>query len=196
MVVSSRGFKRFAFALAGVLTLGLGAHIHAQTDRQDDHNALRTIKAAYEDALNNGNFAALTPYLAGDLSAVMATGEKVASPAEFRAYFAKMKTLMKIGSGGAYSVKVEPFATDFTGSGSAVSFGTTTESLQLPGGRPREYRSYWVVTARKEGAQWKLAGGRMVVDPHNHTFTADEIKQISGLAQAAGKAAPKTKGGR
>ena len=196
MFQSYRGFKRFAFIVAGFLTLGLGVHIHAQADREDDHNALRAIKASYEDALNHGNFDALMPYLAADLSATMATGEKVSSPSQFRAYFAKMKNLMKIGNGGAYSVKVEPFATDFTGAGSAVSFGTTDESLQLPGGQAREYHSYWVITARKEGAQWKLTGGRMVVDPHNTTFTADEIKQISGLAQAAGKAVPQKKGGR
>ena len=166
--------------VAAILVGGAIRFATGQTGRAADHAALRKIAAAYEGALNSQDFDKLKPYLAPTLSAVMATGNEVTSPAEFKAYLTKVNTLIGIGKGGSYQVKVNPIATHFEGA-YGYSFGTTDEILKTDAGAEYRYHSMWMARSRKFKDGWKLIGGRVVVDPFNQAFTPEHLQAIAKL---------------
>jgi ketosteroid isomerase-like protein len=194
--------KRFGLAAGAVLALGLVAvtalHVSAQISTTDaDKQALRQIKVAYEDAVNRDDMTALAPHLASNFSAVMATGQKVNSLADFEAYWKTMKAQVGIGPKltGKYTASLEPLDSIFLG-GYAFSFGTSKETLvtDVPGPKGRESRNYafnsnWYAVSTKDNGVWKLVAGRVVVDPFHTTFSEAKLQEIASAAAPAMKAA-------
>ncbi len=190
--------KRFgigtAVALGALLMTYLAVHTMAQPASVDaDKQALRVIKAAYEDAINQDNFSTLAPHLAGSFSATMATGQKVNGAGEFEAYWKTMRELIGIGKGkaGRYTVKVEPIDTFFLND-YAFSFGTTKEDMvtdtvdKLGAKVSNSYRfnSMWFALSAKDNGAWKLMAGNITVDPFRTVFSESKVAEIRKLASA------------
>lgn len=191
----NKGLKRLGIAAAAVAVValvGVARRVWAQSDNTPDRADLRKIAAAYEAAINHDDMDALKPYLSSDFTATMATGHKVKGAAEFAAYWKTMKELVGIRPGrhGSYSVAVEPIDTFFVGD-YAFSFGTFKESLTADTGeeqrasRSYKFNSNWYAVSAREGNQWKLVSGRVVVDPFHSTFSEQKLSEIAALASSA-----------
>ena len=76
-----------------------------QTGSEQDKQALRDIKAVYEQAMESGDLATLQPLLADDFSAIMITGEKVESFSELESFW--QQALEFIGKDSQYSVSID-----------------------------------------------------------------------------------------
>lgn len=191
--------KRAAVALGACLVAVLALRVAAQISTTEaDKQALRQIKVAYEDAVNRDDMQALAPHLASNFSAVMATGQKVNSHAEFAAYWSTMKQLVGIGPKltGKYTAALEPLDSIFLG-GYAFSFGTAKETLVTDvagpkGGRESKnyaFNSNWYAVSTKENGVWKLVAARVVVDPFRTTFSDAKIQEIAAVSAPAMKRA-------
>lgn len=193
----TKTWKRFGVA-SGIIAVALAGmfahHVMAQpTDNAADKAALRQIKSAYENAINNDDMGSLSPFIASSFSATMATGQKVQSFDEFKAYWKTMKTLVGIGPNlrGKYEVSVEPIDSYFLGN-YAFSFGTSKETLvtDVAVKDSRESKSYkfnstWYSLCVKDGDLWKLMAGHVVVDPFHSTFSEAKVAEIASVAKAA-----------
>ncbi len=190
--------KRAGLALGVCLVAVLALRVVAQVSTTEaDKLALRQIKVAYEDAVNRDDMTALAPHIAANFSAVMATGQKVTSMAEFEAYWKTMKELVGIGPKhtGKYTAALEPLDSIFLG-GYAFSFGTAKESLvtDVVGPKGRESRNYafnsnWYAVSEKDNGVWKLVAARVVVDPFHSTFSDAKIQEIATASIPAMKRA-------
>lgn len=174
-----------ALALGAALLAGAAQTATAADDREADHQALRNIRAAYENALNQDKIELLMPHLASKLDATMATGEKVTSPKQFASFWTKTKRILGIGAGlkGKYHVEIIPAATEFQGD-TGISHGTTKEQIVLSDGRSFDYSSNWKAFSKKEKGTWKLVGGNFELDPEKKTFSAAQRAQIESLVHA------------
>jgi hypothetical protein len=195
----TKRLKRFGLAVGAVFALALVAvtalNVFAQND--EDKQALRQIKTAYEDAVNHDDMTHLAPHIGTGFSAVMATGQKVTSFKEFQTYWETMKEIVGIGPNlrGKYTASLEPLDSIFLG-GYAFSFGTAKETLitDVAVAKGRESKTYsfnsnWYAVSTKENGQWKLIAARIVVDPFNTTFSAAKITEIADNSAPAMKKA-------
>lgn len=192
----NKGLKRALLAAAVVVAglAGVTALRASDEGTEADKQALRAIKSAYEMAVNQDNMAALAPHLASDFSATMATGHKVGSFDEFKAYWQTMKGLVGIGPGlqGKYEAALEPLDSVFVGD-YAFSFGTSKETLKtdVAGANGRRessayaFNSMWYAVSVKQNGSWKLRAARVVVDPFHSTFSEAKVQEIASVATAA-----------
>lgn len=161
------------------------ASLHA--DEEADRASLRTIKAAYEEAVNGRTPLKIAPYLDENVTGVMVTGDPITGLAGLEAYWKKIQDL--IGEGGIYQVKVNTEKTDLFGD-LAVSYGTTDEIVTLANGKEFKFNSLWNTVCRKENGEWKVIRMQATMDPVSNTFvtakrSADKFT-YAGLGLVAG----------
>lgn len=136
-------------------------------DNEKDHAALREIKSAYEEAVNSGHPEKIAHHLAGNVTAVMVTGEEVQGTAGLDAYWKKVRGL--IGEGGTYRVEVLTDKTEFAGD-LAFSRGRTHESVALANGKTFKFEALWSTVCQKQDGQWKVLRMHSTIDPINNPF--------------------------
>ena len=74
--------------LAGICSIG---YAKPNADLEAEHNALRKMKALYEDVLNNGKDPdVFAPYLAKNFVGSLATGDEVRSIEDLKAFWKKI----------------------------------------------------------------------------------------------------------
>lgn len=132
-----------------------------------DHEALRAIKAAYEQAVNDAQFDRLAPYLHPDFFAVMVTNAPVHNVEEMRAYWQRMKAL--IGDGGRYTTKLNPERSVILGD-IALARGTSDDVVVTSEGREYHFSTNWTVVCQRVGGQWKVLRGQGTMDPITNQF--------------------------
>lgn len=150
--------------LLAALTL-VSLPLHA--DNETDHAALRAIKSTYEEAVNSGHPEKVAHHLAGNVTAVMVTGEEVQGAAGLDAYWKKVRGL--IGEGGTYQVEVLTDKTEFAGD-LAFSRGRTHESVVLANGKTFNFEALWSTVCQKQEGQWKVLRMHSTIDPINNPF--------------------------
>lgn len=101
--------------------------VDAAAGNEADHDAIRALVPAYEEAANQGKPELLKPYLDPEFSGVMITGDAVDSFASLEGYWAKIQKLM--GEGGKYHVKVNVATRSVLSGDLAVARGTTDEEV-------------------------------------------------------------------
>jgi len=143
---------------------GAGA---AATDDAADHDALRKLKRAYEEAVAQDRVDALVPYLDKQFTGIMLTGEQVVGEEGIRAYWKKIKDLM--GPGGKYTVTVEPDDLSMLFGDIAVAKGTTADVVVTDRGEYR-FTSRWTAVCRKVDGEWKILRVQGSMDPVANPF--------------------------
>src|SRR5208337_4308476 len=99
MLHLNRYLSRRLFVFAVVL--GLFSFAAADDgDRAADHEALRKLRATYEDAVNGNNLAPLKPLLADGFTGVMISGEEIKSFEDLQAFWKRAWEML--GTGGRY----------------------------------------------------------------------------------------------
>ncbi|MGH7846755.1 MAG: YybH family protein [Candidatus Binatia bacterium] len=168
------------FAVVGfvlVMTSNLDA------DEQADHDALRKIKAVYEEAVKSDDLSRLLPHLSENLTAVTPTGEEVKGGQELQAYFKRIWDL--IGKGGAYQVKVNVTNTDLYGD-IAVSYGTTEEFVKSDAGKEYRFPMLWTAVAKREDNGWKAVRMHGSIDPLGNVFVKTQLNAIKWMYGVGG----------
>ena len=181
--MSDRSFVlRSYFILFAVLLL---LPLRARADEEADHNALRAIRAMYEDALNNNDLAKIKPLLADGFTGVMISGEELKSFEDLQVFWKKVRNL--IGPGGSYHVKVITDRTDIFGD-IGVSRGYNEEVFHTSGGKTFEFRAPWTAVTRRQNGEWKIFRVHAALNPMDNVIITEIVRQakllfgLSGLA--------------
>jgi len=165
----------------------------AAADDAADHDALRKLKRAYEEAVAQDRVDALVPHLDKQFSGIMLTGEQVVGEEGIRAYWKKIKDLM--GPGGKYTVSVEPEDLSMLFGDIAVAKGTTTDVVTTDRGEYR-FTSHWTAVCRRVDGEWKILRVQGSMDPVANPFVKKLVTTSAvwsgggggGLGLAAGLA--------
>lgn len=159
-----------------LVLLGLAAAAPAWGGEAEDHEALRQLKAQYEDAVNHGQIDRLKPHLAGEFSGVMVTGEPVKGYEELAAYWKRIQDLM--GAGGTYTVALDAETSALLGD-VAVAQGSARDLVRTEAGKEYRFPSHWTaVLVRREGA-WKLLRVQASMDPVGNPFVKAAVKEAA-----------------
>jgi ketosteroid isomerase-like protein len=182
--------KTLTVPLVLAVLAGAGA---AAADDAADHDALRKLKRAYEEAVAQDRVEALVPYLDKQFTGIMLTGEQVVGEEGIRAYWKKIKDLM--GPGGKYTVSVEPEDLSMLFGDIAVAKGTTTDVVTTDRGEYR-FTSHWTAVCRRVDGEWKILRVQGSMDPVANPFVKKLVTTSAvwsgggggGLGLAAGLA--------
>jgi ketosteroid isomerase-like protein len=138
----------------------------ARADDEADHEALRKLRAVYEQAVKEDRVDLLAPHLDPEFTGVMLTGERVVGLDGMRAYWQKVKDLM--GPGGRYTVTVEPDLSTLLGD-VALAKGATSDVVVTDRGEYR-FKSQWTAVCRRVGGEWKILRVQGSMDPVGNPF--------------------------
>lgn len=132
-----------------------------------DHEALRALKAVFEEAINENHIDLLGPYLDEGFSGVMVTDRLVTGLDEMEAYWSEMRGL--IGEGGSYHMEIEPDRSLLFGDW-ALAKGTTQDTVVTGDGDTFDFTSHWTAVCRKQGGAWKILRVQGSMDPIDNAF--------------------------
>ena len=183
MLQHNRFFPCTLFAVAAFLGFSSAAPVADDADRATDHDALRKLRATYEDAINNNDLTKLKPLLADGFTGVMISGEEVRSFEELQAFW--KKTWDMIGAGGRYQVKVITDQTDFAGD-VGISCGYTEELVHTAAGKDYPVKARWTAITRKQNGEWKIFRVQGSVNPLDNAGIRDMVMQARMIYGAVG----------
>lgn len=145
----------------------------ATAQDESDHEALRQLRATYEQAIANKRPADLAPLLSSDFYGVMVTGRTVHNLAELSQYWADIKTL--IGEGGSYSTTLNPERSVIVGD-LALARGTANDMV-TSGGREYRFTTLWTAVLQKTNGQWRVLQLQGSIDPVDNAFVREFMKR-------------------
>ena len=190
--------------LGAILTAGAVLIANGQSISSGDEKALVAIRDAYQAAMNSAGNAGSNSvsefaqrYLDASFRGTMMTDTEVKSPADFLAFTDKMKALIGLPK-GKYEIKEINTLARFAAGNTAVSVGTTKESVQAAAldpktgrtimGQPLSYNTMWTAVLSKDSGSWKI------VWAHSKVTSGDisdgkmkEIKELAAKANAPAK---------
>lgn len=180
-----RSLPRTLFVFAAFL--GFSSAVVAADDagRAADHDALRKLRAAYEDAVNSNDLAKLKPLLADGFTGVMISGEEIKSFEDLQTFWKKAWDML--GAGGRYHVKVITDQTDFAGD-LGISRGYTEELFHTAAGKDYAVQARWTAITRKQNGEWKVFRIQGSVNPLDNAGIAEMVKQAKIFFGAKGAA--------
>ena len=173
--------RRLAWVMAaGCLCLAQERAVGQQDEAE--HDALRKIKGAYEEAIRSNDLNKMAPYVATNTSGVMLTGEEVTGLGGLQAYWDKIKRMM--GDGGRYEVTLKPNRSELFGD-IALAHGSTEDVVRANTGKTYQFGSLWTAVCRKENGQWKVLRLQGTMDPIGNPFVNARV-QFNRMTFGAG----------
>lgn len=139
-------------------------------NEEADHEALRRLKTAYEEAVRNNRIDALAGYFHADFHGVMVTARAVNSFADVQQYWRDIRGLM--GDGGSYTTTVNPERSVILGN-VALARGTTDDVVKTSDGHEYRFTTLWTATLQKDGADWKIQSVQGTMDPIGNPFVRE-----------------------
>ncbi len=165
------------------VVLACASHAPAMTPAEEaDHEALRKLRSAYEQAINEEKLDLLAPHLDPEFTGVMITGEVVVGIDGIRRYWAHIKELM--GPGGRYTVTVEPDLSTLMGD-VALAKGTTKDVVVTDRGEYR-FGSAWTAVCRKVNGEWKVLRIQGAMDPVTNPFVKTFVQRAALFSGGGG----------
>ena len=138
-----------------------------------DHEALRGLKAVYEEAVRNNRIEALAPHFHPDFHGVMVTGRAVNSFADVQQFWRDIRGLM--GEGGSYTTTVNPERSVIVGD-LALARGTTDDVVKNSSGHEYRVNTLWTATLQRDGGSWKIRTLQGTMDPIGNPFVVEIAK--------------------
>ncbi|MGB0775722.1 MAG: YybH family protein [Akkermansiaceae bacterium] len=151
-------------AIVGVMFLSV-ISVCAQTE--EDKQALRDLKAVYEQAIKSDDLSPLKAHLAKDFSAVMITGKEVKSYDQLDAFWKKAKEYM--GDDASYSVKVNADDSLFI-ENIAIAKGTSEDIVDADGNILKFGTAWTAVCQKLPDGSWKLTRLQVTTHPVENPF--------------------------
>ena len=152
-----------------------------------DHEALRRLRTAYEEAVRNNRIDALAGHFHPDFHGVMVTGRAVNSFADVQQYWRDIHGLM--GEGGSYTTTLNPERSVILGD-FALARGTTDDVVKTSNGHEYRFTTLWTATLQKDGADWKIRSVQGTMDPIANPFVREFARRTivrvgSGIGAAS-----------
>jgi ketosteroid isomerase-like protein len=144
------------------------------TGTEADHEALRRIRAAYEQAIREKRIDALRPHLHADFHGVMVTARPVDSFDDLQQYWRDINDL--IGEGGTYTTTVNPEFSDIVGD-VALARGTTDDVVVTSEGQEFRFQSLWTAVLQKQDGEWKIRRVQGSMDPVENPFVSEFMRR-------------------
>jgi ketosteroid isomerase-like protein len=159
------------------------------TQEEVDQEALRKLKAIYEQAIRENLVDALAPHLHADFHGVMVTGQAVNSFADLQQYWRNIKRLM--GEEGTYTTVLNPERSIIIGD-VAVARGTTDDVVKTDDGTEFRFNTLWSAVLQREGNVWKIRFMHGTMDPIGNPFVREfgrrAVVRITAITLAVGLA--------
>ena len=183
MLQRNRLLPHTLLAFAAFLSLSSATVAADDAGRAADHDALRKLRATYEDAVNSNDLTKLKPLLADGFTGVMISGEEIKSFEDLQAFWKKIWD--RIGTGGRYHVKVITDQTDFDGE-VGISRGYTEELIHTAAGKDYPVQARWTAITRKRNGEWKVFRIQGSVNPLDNAGITDMVQQVKIMFGAIG----------
>ena len=180
-MLNRRWHARIGLAILGmfwsVSLMAIPSQIPPSSSGTDEaeHEALRKLKAAYEDAVGNSHIDALSGSFHSDFHGVMVTGRAVNSFADVQQFWRDIRGL--IGEGGRYTTTVNPERSVILGD-VALARGTTDDVVKTSDGHEYRFTTLWTATLQKEGGAWKIRSVQGTMDPIANPFVREFEKRL------------------
>ena len=142
-------------------------------NEEADHEALRGLKAAYEEAVKNNRIEALAPHFHPEFHGAMVTGRAVNSFADVQQFWRDIRGLM--GEGGSYTTTVNPERSVILGD-LALARGTTDDVVRNSSGHEYRLTTLWTATLQRDGGSWKIRTLQGTMDPIGNPFVVEIAK--------------------
>ena len=139
-------------------------------EEEAEHDALRGLRAIYEQAVNENRVDLLQPLLHPEFTGVMMTGRQVTSFDEVTQYWQDIRAL--IGEGGRYTTKVNPEWSTLFGD-VALARGTTDDVVVTSEGQEFRFQSFWTAVLQKHNGRWALRRVQGSMDPVTNPFVRE-----------------------
>ncbi len=151
-----------------------------------DHEALRRLKTAYEDAVRNNRIEALAEHFHADFHGVMVTGRAVNSFVDVQNFWRDLRRL--IGEGGTYTTTVNPERSVILGD-MALARGTTIDVVRTDDGHEYRVTTLWTATLQRDRGAWKIRTLQGTMDPIGNPFVREFAQRtVVRFASGAGLA--------
>ena len=135
-----------------------------------DHEALRLLKTAYEEAIRNNKIETLAGHFHPDFHGVMVTGRPVNSFADVQQFWRDLRGL--IGEGGTYTTTINPERSVILGD-IALARGTTADVVKTAAGKEYRVTTFWTATLQRDGGAWKVRSLQGTMDPIGNPFVGE-----------------------
>ena len=167
--------------LAAVVWAGVMHGDAAAGQDAAEHEALRQLRAVYEEAIRESRPEALAPLIHDDLYGVMVTGRTVRNIGELRQYWADINAL--IGAGGRYTTTLNPERSVIIGD-VALARGTSADVVVTGAGKEFRFTTLWTATLQKVDGRWKVRQMQGTVDPVDNAFVREFTRRAITLTAA------------
>jgi len=153
----------------------------AAASEEAEHEALRQLRAVYEQAIRDNRVDALAPLLHNDFHGVMVTGRAVSGLGELQRYWTDIHALM--GEGGRYTTTLKPELSVLIGD-VALARGSSDDVVVTSEGREFRFTSFWTAVLQKQNGRWQLRQAQGSIDPVNNPFVSEFTRRSLQLAVA------------
>lgn len=148
----------------------------AEEENHADHEALRKMRRAFEEAAAKNDMDLMKPFLATNFSLVTFTDREFTDFEAFKAQWAKTRSAM-LGESGTYRVDLDPEYSVLMGD-VALCRGNAKNELVNSKGSRFEFTSHWSVVCRKTDGEWKIVRGHNSLNPFDNPMLRDRVKSI------------------
>lgn len=158
-------------ALVG-LVIVIGGPSLAQEGGEADKQALRDIKAVFEQAAAENAMERMQPHLHEPFSVVTYTDREFS---DFEAFNERWKQTRAevVGETGSYQVTLKPEPTLFFGD-IAIATGDSDNVLVAASGNEYRFTSHWTAVFRKVDGEWKIVRAHSSLDPFGNPIVVGE----------------------
>jgi ketosteroid isomerase-like protein len=155
-------------------------------NEEADHEALRRLKTAYEDAVRTNRIETLAEHFHADFHGVMVTGRAVNSFVDVQNFWRDLRRL--IGEGGTYTTTVNPERSVILGD-MALARGTTIDVVRTDDGHEYGVTTLWTATLQRDRGAWKIRTLQGTMDPIGNPFVREFAQRtVVRFASGAGLA--------
>jgi ketosteroid isomerase-like protein len=150
--------------------------VFAQDDAEEaEHEALRGLKAVFEEAVNKNELDLLKPYLDKDFSVVTFTDREFTDFEKFKVRWQQTRDEML--KGGTYSIKLLPVRSQIIGD-IAITKGDSENVMVTGCGEEFKFTAHWTAVCRKSDGKWKIVRGHNSLDPFGNPMLKAGVKKI------------------
>lgn len=141
-----------------------------------DHEALRQLKAVFEEAVNKNQMDLLKPYLHDPFSVVTYTDRKFTDFDVFKTAWQKRRDSLL--AGGSYTVELIPDRSLLYGD-TAITMGTSVNVLVTGGGDEYRFPANWTAVCRKVDGAWKIVRTHSSMDPFGNPMILARFRKAA-----------------
>lgn len=151
---------------------------------EEDHNALRELKALYEKSVNTNNMELLRPVMADKFSVITFTGREFTDFGTFKTQWAKTREKM-LGETGSFSVELIPQRSRIFGD-TAITFGSSNNTMVTGDGDKFEFPVSWTAACRKIDGEWKIVRAHGSISPFDNPMLKSKVRSYILYTAVAG----------